>query len=199
MDSSEGAISIGGEDNRKRHLGLRRYPASKSSGTGSAFVAAIAAIELDPTCRSCERDVSSGSFGSARGCKIYSKESNRLARCLAGDGTVLAQAVAGHGRQVRRLRTARRCAAIRGADDVHARANLRGGGDDMREAVGQPRIILHAVESIARERTDLARDEIGHRRRRALIGDVRQVHAGHELEQLSRDMLRAADAGRGHV
>ena len=26
-----------------------------------------------------------------------------------------------------------------------------------------------------------------------------EVHAGHELEQLSRDMLRAADAGRGHV
>jgi transposase len=38
---------------------------------------------------------------------------------------------------VRRLRTARRCAAIRDAGDVHARANLRGGGDDLREAVGE--------------------------------------------------------------
>ena len=59
------------------------------------------------------------------------------ARCLAEDGAVLAQAVAGRGRQVRGLRTARRCAAIRGAGDVHARANLRRGGDDMRETVGE--------------------------------------------------------------
>ena len=43
----------------------------------------------------------------------------------------------GRGRQVRGLRTARRCAAIRGAGDVHARANLRRGGDDMRETVGE--------------------------------------------------------------
>ena len=59
------------------------------------------------------------------------------ARCLAEDGAVLAQAVAGRGRQVRGLRTARRCTAIRGAGEVHARANLCGGGDDMRETVGE--------------------------------------------------------------
>ena len=39
--------------------------------------------------------------------------------------------------QVRGLRTARRCTAIRGAGEVHARANLCGGGDDMRETVGE--------------------------------------------------------------
>jgi transposase len=48
-----------------------------------------------------------------------------------------AQAVAAGGRQALRLRTARRCAAIGGPGDVHARANLRGGSDDMREAVGE--------------------------------------------------------------
>ena len=37
-----------------------------------------------------------------------------------------AQAVAGRGRQVHCLRTPCRCAAITGAGDVHARANLRG-------------------------------------------------------------------------
>src|SRR5262249_34365174 len=45
----------------------------------------------------------------------------------------------------------------------------------------------------------LTGEEIGHRRGRALVGDVRQIHAGDELEQLPRDVMRAADAGRGHV
>src|SRR5262249_38714842 len=45
----------------------------------------------------------------------------------------------------------------------------------------------------------LTGEKIGHRWRRALVRDVRQVHASHELEQFSSDMLRAADAGRGHV
>ena len=31
------------------------------------------------------------------------------------------------------------------------------------------------------------------------VGDVGEVHAGHELEQFAGDMLRAADAGRCHV
>ena len=55
--------------------------------------------------------------------------------CLAEDGAVLAQAVAASGRQAIGLRAARRCAAIGGAADIHARANLRGRSDDMREAV----------------------------------------------------------------
>ena len=58
------------------------------------------------------------------------------ARCLAEDGAVLAQAVAGRRRQVRGLRTARRCARS-GAPATTRRANLRGGGDDMRETVGE--------------------------------------------------------------
>jgi hypothetical protein len=37
------------------------------------------------------------------------------------------------------------------------------------------------------------------RHRRALVRNVCQVHASHELEQFPRDMLRAADAGRGLV
>ena len=56
---------------------------------------------------------------------------------LAEDGAPLAQAVAAGGRQALRLRTARRCAAVRSTADVYARTNLRPGGDDMREAVGQ--------------------------------------------------------------
>src|SRR6202051_3390198 len=69
---------------------------------------------------------------------VYGRAQERTrARCLAEDSVVLAQAVAGRGRQVHCLRTPCRCAAIRGAGDVHARANLRGGGDDMREAVGE--------------------------------------------------------------
>jgi transposase len=38
-------------------------------------------------------------------------------------------------RQAGRSRAVSRCAAIGGAGDVHARTNLRGGGDDLREAV----------------------------------------------------------------
>ena len=58
-------------------------------------------------------------------------------RRLAEDGAVLAQAVAGGGRRAVGRRAARRCAAIGSAGDVHARADLRGGRDDMREAVGE--------------------------------------------------------------
>jgi hypothetical protein len=58
-------------------------------------------------------------------------------RRLAEDGAVLARAVAAGRPQVLGLRTACRCAAIGSSPDVHARANLRGCGDDMREAVGQ--------------------------------------------------------------
>jgi hypothetical protein len=47
------------------------------------------------------------------------------------------RAVAAGGPQALRLRTAGRCAAARRASDVHGRANLRGGDDDMREVVGE--------------------------------------------------------------
>ena len=58
-------------------------------------------------------------------------------RRLAEDGAVLAQAVAAGSRRTFRGRAAGRCATIGSPCDVHARANLRGGGDDMREAVGE--------------------------------------------------------------
>src|SRR6266511_1700308 len=71
----------------------------------------------------------------ARGCRCAQKCAGT--RSLAEDGTVLAQAVAPGGRWTVRLRAAGRCAALGCTTDVHARANLRGGCDDMREAVGE--------------------------------------------------------------
>ena len=59
------------------------------------------------------------------------------ARRLAQDGTVLAQTLAGGSGQTVGPRAAGRCAALRSAGDVHARADLRSGRDDMREAVGE--------------------------------------------------------------
>src|SRR5438093_1158375 len=56
---------------------------------------------------------------------------------VAEDGAVLAQAVAAGGRRAVRSRAAGRCAPAGSSGDVHARANLRGGCDDMREAVGE--------------------------------------------------------------
>ena len=58
-------------------------------------------------------------------------------RRVAEDGAVLAQAVAAGGRGAVRARAAGRCAAVGSAGDVHARADLRGDCDDLREAVGE--------------------------------------------------------------
>jgi hypothetical protein len=58
-------------------------------------------------------------------------------RGLAQDGTVLAQARAGGGGPAVGPRTAGRCAALGSTGDVHGRADLRSGRDDMREAVGE--------------------------------------------------------------
>ena len=44
---------------------------------------------------------------------------------------------------------------------------------------------------------DLARDQIGHGRPVAAIRHVLQIEPGHFVEQLSRQMARRADAGRG--
>ena len=49
----------------------------------------------------------------------------------------LAQTLAGGSGQTVGPRAAGRCAALRSAGDVHARADLRSGRDDMREAVGE--------------------------------------------------------------
>ena len=65
------------------------------------------------------------------------RESARELDGVAEDGAVLAQAVAVGGRRAVRSRAAGRCAAVGSSGDVHARANLRGGCDDMREAVGE--------------------------------------------------------------
>jgi hypothetical protein len=58
-------------------------------------------------------------------------------RGLAEDGAVLAQAVAAGGRGALRVRAAGRCATVGSPRDVHARADLRGDCDDLREAVGE--------------------------------------------------------------
>src|ERR1051326_2566701 len=58
-------------------------------------------------------------------------------RRLAQDGTVLAQALAGGDRQAVGLRAAGRPAALGSTRDVHGRADLSSGRDDMREAVGE--------------------------------------------------------------
>jgi hypothetical protein len=44
---------------------------------------------------------------------------------------------------------------------------------------------------------DLSGDQIGHRRAIATIGHVLKVGAGHCVEQLSRQMARGPNAGRG--
>jgi transposase len=54
---------------------------------------------------------------------------------MAEDGAALAQAMAAGGRRAVGKRAARRCATIRSAGDLHRRANLRIGCDDLREAV----------------------------------------------------------------
>ena len=56
---------------------------------------------------------------------------------LSQDGTTSAQALAGGGGQAVGRRAAGPCAALGSAGDVHARADLRSGRDDMREAVGE--------------------------------------------------------------
>ena len=58
-------------------------------------------------------------------------------RRVAKDGAVLAPAVATGCRRTVGARAADRCAAVRSPRDVHARADLRGDCDDLREAVGQ--------------------------------------------------------------
>src|SRR5436305_12076207 len=59
------------------------------------------------------------------------------ARRLAQDDTVLAPALAAGGGGAVSPRTAGRCAALGSAGDVHARADLRSGRDDLREAVAE--------------------------------------------------------------
>src|SRR5438132_541477 len=58
-------------------------------------------------------------------------------RRVAEDGAALAQAVAAGRQGAVRSRAAGRCAAVRSSGDLHAPANLRGGCDDLREAVGE--------------------------------------------------------------
>jgi len=58
-------------------------------------------------------------------------------RRVAQDGAVLAQAVAAGCRRAVRARAAGRCATVGSSRDVHARADLRGDCDDLREAVGE--------------------------------------------------------------
>ena len=58
-------------------------------------------------------------------------------RRLAQDGAVSAQTVATGGRRAVGRRAARRCAALGSPCNVHARADLRAGCHDVREAVGE--------------------------------------------------------------
>src|SRR5207249_3212578 len=66
-----------------------------------------------------------------------------ISRCLKScqgaepDGAVLAQAVAAGGPGAVRARAVGRCATVGSPRDVHARANLRGNCDGLREAVGE--------------------------------------------------------------
>jgi hypothetical protein len=75
--------------------------------------------------------MSGGNTAAARSCQYGS--SRELG--VAEDRAVLAQTVAGGGRQSTRGRAAGRCGAVRSSGDVHARTDLRGGGDDVREAL----------------------------------------------------------------
>ena len=45
----------------------------------------------------------------------------------------------------------------------------------------------------------LAGEQVGHRRTRALVGDVLGLDAGHQLVELAREVAAAADAGRAEV
>src|SRR6266704_1336846 len=65
-----------------------------------------------------------------------SRERARTRR-VAKDGAVLAQAMAAGSRGAVRGRAADRCATVGSPRDVHARADLRGDCDDLREAVGE--------------------------------------------------------------
>src|SRR6266581_3363205 len=65
-----------------------------------------------------------------------SRERARTRR-VAKDGAVLAQAMAAGSRRAVRGRAADRCATVGSPRDVHARADLRGDCDDLREAVGE--------------------------------------------------------------
>src|SRR6266581_3269721 len=65
-----------------------------------------------------------------------SRERARTRR-VAKDGAVLAQAMAAGSRRAVRGRAGARCATVGSPRDVHARADLRGDCDDLREAVGE--------------------------------------------------------------
>ena len=61
--------------------------------------------------------------------------------------------------------------------------------------------LMYSIEAGMRSNMHLhlPAEQIGQRRRRAAIGHVDHVDAGHHLEQLAGDMLRRAVAGRRHV
>ena len=60
--------------------------------------------------------------------------------------------------------------------------------------------LMYSIEmDMAEHDLHLPADQVGKRRRRAAIGHVHHVDAGHHLEQLAGDMDAAAVAGRRHV
>src|SRR5471030_2559713 len=79
----------------------------------------------------------------------------------------------------------------------HRRLALRGGHAERAQAsaldVGRRRgqVVEHHVH--------LARDQVGKRGTRALVGHVQHVAAGHRLEELAREVHRGAASRRGHV
>ena len=62
--------------------------------------------------------------------------------------------------------------------------------------------LLHVgpgARQIVEHHLDVAGEQIGDRRRAALVGHVRHLHAGHLLEQLARQMNAAAGPGAGEI
>ena len=95
-------------------------------------------------------------------------------------GRIEAREHLGDRRHVRQFRDARRAGDRQRLDLAVA---------DLRQRVGE--IVEHHV--------DMAAEQVGHRRREALVGDVDEIDLGRELEHLAGQMRRGADPGRGEA